>query len=137
MLLAVPANEIIIGGLSHSSSTAVAVGMVVRWCAVAVRRWCGGGAAVGVVFPPLGDRRRPRAREKGGALLRKSRARDGARARGCESFPPARARARSLARGREGEGCETSARGMKEEEEEEGRRRRWRRRVRRREGGGF
>lgn len=76
MPLAVAANEIIIGGLSHSSSTAA-------WQSAMVVRWCGGddggsgGGGGGGYIPSLGDRRRRGCeRVTGSAAYGRARARE-------------------------------------------------------------
>lgn len=81
MPLAVAANEIIIGGLSHSSSTAA-------WqSGTVVRRWCGGGSGDGSseygggCIPTLGDRRRRGCERVTGSNVACGRAREGGRGR--------------------------------------------------------
>lgn len=73
VLLAAPVNEIIIGGLSHSSSTAVAVGMVVRWCAVVVAAAVTAAAAAAVLAKP--SRAEERKRDESRAISSSARAR--------------------------------------------------------------
>lgn len=87
VLLAVAANEIIIGGLSHSSSTAAwlsgwlfgdgAVTAAVATAAVAVAT-----AAVGVVFHPLATVGDEGARVTGSAACGRARAREAEDERG-------------------------------------------------------